>query len=338
MKIKLPLSIVKHIDHSALVNGQAFDANTAIHTPLGKYTCVHYGIMIPNLPAPFNFLNMIVVAGQPLVKIFRNSHLIKTSDLDTANLLIGTAATQPNLFSGYSIQHECLLATNGQYLKFGNDLVIEANYPDIKATRQGHTFNYELALKATDKIAHFVKLAGSMYEHWSLLCEYQGYLELDGQKTQVQGLCTFEYARGVNINIPIRFFTYQILNINNHTQVLFVDTHGPMGLVLQSRVYVRSVDHHGGIYERGLKSVVHEYQPEPVTTPNGIKMRLPRVFEWQVNDDQGNPLISIYGKANGDFKYGMAGGYAGSYQYEGQFKGQHIQGRGYIEYIDPISN
>lgn len=111
-----------------------------------------------------------------------------------------------------------------------------------------------------------------------------------------------------------------------------------MGLVLQSRVYVRSVDHHGGIYERGLESVVHEYEPEPVTTPNGIKMRLPRVFEWQVNDDQGNLLISIYGKANGDFKYGMAGGYAGSYQYSGQFKGQHIQGRGYIEYIDPISN
>lgn len=72
MKIKLPSSIVKHIDYSSLVNGQAFDPNTATHTPVGKYTCVHYGIMIPNLPAPFNFLNMIVVAGQPLVKIFRS--------------------------------------------------------------------------------------------------------------------------------------------------------------------------------------------------------------------------------------------------------------------------
>jgi len=30
----------------------------------------------------------------------------------------------------------------------------------------------------------------------------------------------------------------------------------------------------------------------------------------------------------------MAGGYAGSYQYKGTFKGRTIDGTGYIEYLD----
>lgn len=334
MRIKLPTNITHLIDHSGNINGIPFDPNTSIHTPLGKYTCVHYGIMIPNMPAPFNFLNMIVIVGQPLVKIFRNKHLIKTSDIDTANLLIGTAATSENLFSGYSVQHDCLLASNGQYLKFGQDLVIDGSFSEFKATRLGHRFNYELNIKPTDKVAHFVQLAGKLYEHWALLCEYEGYLELDGQKTDVKGLCTFEYARGVSVNIPIRFFTYQFLNIDDKTQVLFVDTHGPAGLVLQSRVYVRSLDDHGDIYEAGFKSTVHEYQNELVVTPNGIKMRLPKIFSWQVNDHEGNLLIVINGTSNHDFKYGMAGGYAGSYQYHGRFKNKDIQGTGYIEWID----
>lgn len=336
MRIKLPSNFVNHIDHSGKMNGLPFEPNTPIHTPLGKYTCVHYGIMIPNLPAPYHFLNMIVVAGQPLVKLFRNEHLIKTSDIDTANLLIGTAASSNNLFKGYSIQNECLLASNGQFLKFDQDLTIEGRYPNFQATRCGHDFNYDLKLKATDKIAHFVQLAGDFYQHWSLLCEYEGYLELNGNKTKINGLCTFEYARGVNINIPIKFFTYQIINIDDSTQILFVDTHGPAGLVLQSRVYVRSLNEHGGIYEAGFKSKVHQYQDNLVETPNGIKMRLPRSFSWQVNDQQGNLLVKIDGASNHDFKYGMAGGYAGSYQYSGQFKDQEIQGTGYIEWIDPV--
>lgn len=336
MRITLPSKIVNQIDYSALINGQPFDSQTLTNTPIGKYTCVHYGIMIPNLPAPFNFLNMIVVVGQPLVRLFRNEHLIQTTDIDTANVLIGTAGTDENLFHGYSVQNDCLLASNGHLLKFADDLTIEGSYPEFKAQRSGHNFNFELELKASDKIAHFVQLAGGLYEHWALLCKYQGFLELNGQKTEVQGLCTYEYAHGINVNIPIRFFTYQILNLDETTQVLFVDTTGPLGLNLQRRVYVRSLDDHGGIYESELKSVVHEYEDQPVTTPNNIKMRLPRRFSWQVNDEQGNLLISIDGITNRDFRYGMAGGYAGSYQYKGFFRNQAIQGTGYIEYIDPV--
>lgn len=335
MNIQLPDSIVKVLDHSSLINGQPYDPATQVNTPQGKYTCVHYGVMIPNLPAPFNFLNLLIVVGQPKVKIFRNEHLIKTTALDTANVLIGTGTGTPDHFKGYSVAQDCALVSNGSSLRFGDDLLLEGKYPEFHAVRQGHAFNFDLRIHATDKIAHFARLAGGLYDHWALLCQYDGYLEQDGQKTRVQGLCTYEYARAANVNLPFSFFTYHILNIDEKTQVLLVEVLGPLNVVVQQRVYVRSLDDHGGIYSKGFDLKVQQYAPERVTTPNGLSMRLPRRFSWKVNDNAGAPLIQVECISNDDFKYGMAGGYAGSYRYKGLFKGQPIESVGYIEYLDP---
>ena len=334
MPISLPKSIVNTLETSALINGQPLDPHIATHTHQGKYSTVHYGIMLPNIAAPFNFLNLIAVVGQPKVRIFNNPHIVKTTPLDTANLLVGTAVANNQQFKGYTVSQDCNFSSHGRHLEFANDLTIDVDGSHITATRQGHDFNFELDLRMTDKIAHFVKLRGGLYDHWAILCQYTGHLEYMGERTNISGLCTYEYARGANIPLPIQFFTYQILNIDEQTQVLFVDTHGG-GLHLQRRVYVRGVNDHGGIYEAGFKSVVHEYLA-PVTSPNGIRMRLPKQISWQVDDHHGKLLIQIDATSNEDFQFGMAGGYAGSYEYIGQFKGQAIQGTGYIEYIDPM--
>jgi hypothetical protein len=296
---------------------------------------VHYGLMMPNLPAPYRFLNVIVVAGQPKAKLFRNPQLIRTTARDTANVLVGTSTGTPDHFQGYSIAQDCDLRPDGSCLRFGQDLILEGSYPHYSARREGHDFNFDLKLKATDKIAHFAKLIGGAYDHWSLLCEYEGTIEHDGSKTPIAGLCTWEYARAFNVNLPLRFFTYQILNIDATTQVLLVEVRGPFGLLVQQRVYVRSLDDHGSIYSRGFDLTVHEYQPQRVTTPAGRSLRLPKAFSWRVDDDQGHELIAIEGVANGDFQYGMAGGYAGSYEYRGHFKRRDVAGTGYIEWIDP---
>lgn len=42
-----------------------FDPATTFHGPMGRYTSVHYGLMLSNLPAPLNFLDVIGVVGQP---------------------------------------------------------------------------------------------------------------------------------------------------------------------------------------------------------------------------------------------------------------------------------
>ncbi|MGM2732145.1 DUF6670 family protein, partial [Bacillus cereus group sp. Bce005] len=84
--------------------------------------------------------------------------------------------------------------------------------------------------------------------------------------------------RAVNVNLPFRFFTYQILNLDARTQVLLVEVLGPLGLAARRRVYLRSLDDHGGVYLRGSDFSVQRFAPTPVTTPNGTRMRLPQEF------------------------------------------------------------
>lgn len=321
------------LDRSEAINGPAVKTPLQLRPHIPNHT-VHFGIMLPGLPEPYRFLNIITVISQPRARIFRNSHLIRTSAADTASLLVGTATATAEHFRGYSIQQDCELAEDSSFLRFGKELVLEGSYPEFTVRRQGQAFNLELKLQATDKIAHFASMVGNLYDHWSILCEYEGHLEQGGVKTAVQGLCTYEYAKASNIPLPFRFFSYHILNVDERTQVLLVVVLGPMGLPVQRRVYVRSLDSHGGIYSRGFDFTVHEHEAQPVLSPEGVTMRLPRRFSWQVQDESGEEVIRIEGLANGDFQYGMAAGYAGSYGYRGRFRGRAIQGTGYIEYID----
>ncbi len=335
MHLPIPAFLRNMADRTAQINGVPFDpAQVPMLPPTGKYTTVHYGIMIPNLPEPFRFLNMITVLGQPKIKMWRNDHLITTTARDTANLLVGTGVATPEHFAGYSLEKDCEIRADASLLRFGEDLTIAGTYPNFTAQRSNKPFSYDLTLRATDKIAHFADLIGGVYDHWALLCEYEGTIEYQKQKTPVKGLCTFEYARGIDINLPFRFFTYQILNIDDKTQVLFVDLLGPANTILQRRAYVRSLDDHGAIYDRHIRFDVHELEAEFKVTPEGARMKMPKRFSWHVKDDAGQEVIVIEGRANSDFCYGMAAGYAGSYQYTGRFKGKDIEGTGYIEYMD----
>jgi hypothetical protein len=97
---------------------------------------------------------------------------------------------------------------------------------------------------------------------------------------------------------------------------------------------VRSLDDYGAIYTRGYRHTVHEYAPEPLVTPDGVTMRMPKAFAWRVEDHDGQELITIDGRTNDDFVYGLAAGYAGSYTYTGTYRGKPIDGTGYIEWID----
>lgn len=334
MHFPLSAALINLFDGSLALKGKPFDPFTSFAPPQGRYGTVHYGIMVPNLPAPHNFLNIITVIGQPKIELFRNGHLITTTALDTANLLIGTSTGTPDHFNGYSVKNDCELHADGSYLRFGKDIILQGKYPHFSARREGTAFNFDLTLRATDKVAHFARLIGGLYDHWSILCEYEGCIKQKGITTPVQGLCTYEYARAVNIALPFRFFSYQIINIDERTQVLFVQVLGPMNMPVQRRIYVRSLDDHGGVYTRGFDFTVQELEAEQVVTPRGRRMRLPKKFSWHVDDDEGKELIAIEGLANGDFKYGMTGGYAGSYGYSGSFKGKPVKGTGYIEYID----
>ena len=77
---------------------------------------------------------------------------------------------------------------------------------------------------------------------------------------------------------------------------------------------------------------VHRVYPK-VTTPNHQHMYLPREFEWQFSD--GETTIQIQAQSRGDFKFGLAAGYVGSFNYQVKINDYEEEGTaGYCEYID----
>ncbi|WP_084759522.1 DUF6670 family protein [Nocardia mangyaensis] len=315
------------------LSGTPFDPATPFHPPRGRYSTVHYGLMFPDLPAPLNFLDFITVIGQPKIGIWRNDHLIETSAADTACLLAGAGVQFPHQFRGYRVSRQLELAEDGSALRFGDEFRFEGSYPNYAVTYRNPEFTVDLEVRATDKVAHFAKLRGGLYDHWSLLCDYTGTVAHQGTRYELAGLSTLEYARAVAVDLRFAFFTYQIINLDADTQVLMVELLGPLGVPVQRAVYLRSRHDHGGVFEDGFRFDVTRLEPSARRTPNGREMRLGTEFSWAVDDNDGNELIHIDAVVNDDYVYGMAGGYVGSYRYTGSFRGRPITGTGYVEYV-----
>lgn len=315
-------------------NGKPFDPATPFHPPRGRHATVHYGLMFPGLPAPLRFLDIITVIGQPAVQLFRNPQLVETTDADTANLLVGTGVTFPEQFSGFQVARDLELTDDASKLRFGDAMQLTGTYPNFELSVDRGEFAVDLAIEATDKVAHFVRLPFGIYDHWSLLCRHTGTVRYRDETWSLDGLNTLEYARGAKVRLPLTFFTYQIINADAETQVLMVEARATSGFPFQRAVYVRSLSHHGGVFERAFRFAIHERESEVRRTPAGRSMRLGTRFTWSVEDDEGAELISVDCVANDDYVYGMAGGYAGSYEYTGHFRGAEIEGTGYVEFIE----
>ncbi len=126
--------------------------------------------MLPNLPAPLNFLDVITVIGQPKIKLYRNDHLIETTAVDTANLLIGTGVSSLASSADTRSLEIWSWHPTRRLVRFGDDFRLEGTYPDFTITYRNPEFDLDLRVRATDKVSHFVKLLGGLFDHWSLLC------------------------------------------------------------------------------------------------------------------------------------------------------------------------
>ena len=104
--------------------------------------------------------------------------------------------------------------------------------------------------------------------------------------------------------------------------------------ILQSRLYLR--DAKTGIaqmFDENVRFKVHRVYPK-VKTPNGQVMYLPREFEWGYEGKDGT-CISVQAQSRGDFKFGLAAGYVGSFKYQLKINHHEEMGEsGYCEYID----
>ncbi|WP_298440601.1 DUF6670 family protein [Gordonia sp. (in: high G+C Gram-positive bacteria)] len=315
------------------LNGAPYDPALPSHPPTGGWGVAHYGIMVPDLPAPVNFFDVISLFGTAKrIRAYSVPSLVRTTPEDSAWLLLGSAVSRDN-FRPYSIADDCTLTEDASDIRIGDVLRIRRDH-DITVHARPDGLTADLVLRPTEHISHFAHLPG-VYDHWSRLCEYEGTFTPDGgEPITSSGLCTWEYARGrTDVPLPIRFFTYQILNISDRVQVLMTELLGPAGIPFQRMVFVRDLDRGTATYTRGFVNTVHRRLPTH-TTPDGAAMELPAEFTWSVNDDDGRELITVHGVARDDFAYGMAAGFAGSYDYTGRYLGTEIAGGGYIEWID----
>lgn len=314
------------------INRRAFDPSTPVRTPHRQYGLVHYGVIVPDLPAPLRFFNLIAILGAARTPAFDNRRLAWTKPADTAWLLLGSAAITDGLRL-YSAADDCELASDGSSLCFGDDAVLNTTADGLELFVNRQDVRAQLQIRPTKAATQFSRIPG-IFHHWSVLCEYAGSFQLGDRTTDVSGLCTYEYARAVNLKMPVTFFSYHVLNLGPGVQALVVEQRGPGNTSLQRAVYIRHRDGTNEVLCDEFELEVQEFQPPTAPTPHGRRMPLPKRLAWSVRDSSGGPVLSIEGVTNDDFVFGLGVGYAGSYDYSGNFRGTPVTGTAYLEWVD----
>jgi hypothetical protein len=341
----IALKAAARLNRAAQFNGRPFSTAIAMTPHIGerRFSWVHYGVMAPGLPEPHRFFNVMSILGTTGARCFDNDHAIRTSPRDTAYLVSTTADTRAEAFHAYSLAEDCEMRPDGSSLRFGEQLLIEGGYPHYTLRRQLGDLTVELDLELTDKVAYFFHVPG-VYDHWSLLSRYRGTISGRGEQLPVEGLCTFEYARGSGpyslsshrlpraLKVPVGYFTYQVLNIDAGRQVLLTEAGTRKALAIRG-VYERGLDDYGRMHPDATMTVV-DYAREPAVTPDGRAMRLPARWTWTVSDERGSAVVALDCEASDDWAYGLGAGYVGSFRYTDSHRARAIAGTAYIEYID----
>ncbi|OTG80612.1 DUF6670 family protein [Acinetobacter sp. ANC 4648] len=320
------------VDESKQLNQAQFPLKLGYHGPKGRFKIIHQGLMIPNLPAPLYYLNFLTIIGQPNIPMIRNPYAIHTTALDTAMVISSSSPHMLGHFKHYSIQQDCQF-TEGDY-HFGGKERLQGSFPYFRLTREDDELAIDLNIYVKPIISHFTKLRLGVFDHWSLLCQCKGQVKYKGQVYAIDQMGSFEYARAMNIPyLPLCFFTYQIINLKDKRQLLLAQIRNNFNQIVQSRIYLRDESTCTAVmFDDGVYFKVHRVYPK-VTTPNQQDMYLPREFEWCFSN--ADTTIQIHAQSRGDFKFGLAAGYVGSFTYQLKINDYSEEGSaGYCEYID----
>lgn len=322
------------LDHSKQLNQTPIDfGQLAYHPPNKKYKYVHQAVIIPNLPAPIYYLNFSSFLGQSNVPMLSNPSAILTDPIDTVTVLSSVSPHMHEQLKRYSIQQDCFF-TQSRY-QFSDTELLEGNFPEFRVQRIDQELSFDLTLSIKPAITYLTHLRFGFAEHWSALCHCQGVLRHQQSSYQIQACGSFEYGRSRYLPyLPLVYFSYQIIQLQNHKQLFLIHVRDQMNHVVQSKIYVRDIQTgRHQIFDRKVLFKIHRVYPA-VITPNGQQVYLPREFEWFYEGVDGQ-VIWIQAQSRGDFKFGLAAGYVGSFNYQIKVNQHHEEGNsGYIEYVD----
>lgn len=307
------------------------------------YGTSHYGIMISDLPAPFNFLACASILGNPGFRTFDINFACKDTPYNMVTLSRGTNVTTTNGFYVHTRDNGFSSQPDGSILKFGDHTEIAGTYPNFSLKSTDQDCKIDLKLTATGEITWFAR--STSYDHLSLLTRYTGTIEYQGKVHEVAGLCTYEHARGISLQrfsktpipfeykVPWDFFTYQVLNLDEDTQLVMTHCRA-LNDALLTAGYIRKANQ----ASYGIKDYVHfevlELEPEALVDGDGIHMHVPKRFRWIFKDKEKGIDLEINATVDCKWLFGLGRGYISGYQWQGFSNGQPKQGRGYVEYVD----
>lgn len=227
-------------------------------------------------------------------------------------------------------------------IELGQEISIQGKFPQIHINGHYEGLDFDFDIDITTHVSWFIKTP--IYDHFSLLAKFKGFLNYREKCIESEGLCTYEYARAVGAHsitnklisdadkLPLDFFTYQIINLNETTQLLLTKVN-IAGQTAAYTLHIRHLDQPAEIYTDVSFDII-SHQVDDYISPTGQKMRLPKFFSWIARNDAKQIILNIQAEIDCPFRYGHGRGYASGYRFTGNYFGKEVQGRGYIEYID----
>lgn len=301
------------------------------HPPTDYYKIIHYGLIVPNLPAPLHYLNFFSLLGQPNIPVLKNESAIETSPLDTAVVLASVSARMVGQLHHYSMQQHCQFTQ--QHLQFLDREKISGNFPHFYLERIDDELSFKLQLKVDLQPSSLIHIPFGLADYWSVPCHCEGELQYQQQYFRVDQLGCFDFARSINFPyLPFAFFTHQVIQLNTEQQMILLHLRDQFNRVLQSRLIYKDLIHNKTQIFEDIKFQIKRVYP-CIQTPTGHKMYLAREFSWVLDNEK--IQINIEAQSRGDYKFGLAAGYVGSFCYQIQLNQQFYEGKSaYCSYID----
>ncbi|MEZ0054005.1 hypothetical protein ABIA30_005044 [Mycobacterium sp. MAA66] len=306
------------------------------HAQSHTWATTHFGVFVPDLPAPLRYVNTMTLLGASGTELFDLDHLAAPDARNTATVFSSTAKGDQRFYRAYDMQTDCSFSDDGAQLRWADDLSIDVALPEVRVRGCYPQFSVDLKLAVTDQVSYFVKTP--IYDHLSLLAPYRGVV--DG--TAVHGLATFEYARirtlqgllrrpmPARLKLPLDFFTYQIINIDEQTQVLLTEVRA-RGRIACRLAHVRVLGAETEVYP-DVDFTVTEYG-DPMVDDRGNTMRCPHKIRWTVRDG-GREILAVEGTVDSPWRLGHGPGYVAAYSYTGTWRSAAVSGSAYLEWID----
>lgn len=308
-----------------------------------QFASTHYGVMIPDLPEPYRYLSFAAVIGDVGTKITHTPFkLTGLAPENTATLVHGTALSQAaEAFRIYNIEEDMQFSRNVFRVDFGDDASLYEQDGIYRVVSKLEDLEVDLTLNPTPAITWFAH--SMLYQHFSVLMSYKGHIVQQGERVEVEGLCTLEHWKAVsssmlpsplkptNALLPLDTFSYQVINLDAEQQLVLAHI-GFAGQPAYTAVSYRRVDGTSIQYDDVCFEVI-ALKVEPLMTPDGFVMEVPQSFRW-VAHHEGEKVLDILAVVDTPYCYGLAAGYVSSYQWSGEFNQQEAVGRGYLEFID----